>query len=84
MTDHELVAVLETLPRPGRLTVTMKSGELFETIGVPTWSGNEPHTTPDTVEALQQLRSAGCLPAGVGEAGWRPDARGYAIEVRRS
>ena len=84
MTDHELIAVLETLPRPGRLTVTTKAGEHFQTIGVPTWSGDEPHTEPDTVEALQQLRAAGYLPAGPGGAGWRPDARGYAIEVRRS
>lgn len=84
MTDHELIAVLETRPRPGRLTVTTKAGEHFQSIGVPTWSGDGPHPELDTVEALQQLREAGYLPAGVGEAGWRPDARGYAIEVRRS
>jgi hypothetical protein len=81
MTDHELIAVLETLPRPGRITVTTDAGELFQAIGVPTWTDDG---WPDTDEATAQLRAAGYVPAGVGEAGWRPDDRGYAIEVRRS
>ena len=81
MPDTELIAVLETLPPPGRITVTTEAGELLQTVGVPVWTDDG---WPDSAEALEQLRAAGYVPAGVGEAGWRFDARGYAIEVRRS
>ena len=80
MAEHEFIAVLETLPHPGQITVTTKAGEHWHTIGVPLWSG----AYPDTQEALDQLRGAGYEPAGLGEFGWRPDRRGYAREVRRS
>ncbi len=78
-TDHEFVAILETLPRPGRIEVTTMAGEHWQSVGIPEWDEG----WPDTDDALQQLLTTGYEPAGRGQIGWRLDVRGYALEVRR-
>lgn len=78
-TDPEYIAVLQTLPRPGRIEVTTLAGEHWQSVGTPEWGDG----WPDTDEALQQIRATGYEPAGRGQIGWRFDARGWAIEVRR-
>lgn len=56
MHEHEFIGVLETQPRPGRLTVTTTAGELYQPIGFPTWNDDG---RPDTEQATEQLRTAG-------------------------